>query len=145
LLPAAYSLIANIVANNSSNVTSANSAWSNIASQLVLETTNQDKAAIVYADLTPDTPPISLVTSLSQYGLDTAEGGTAWLFESIANVDSIGGQAVISTMREARNLQRLSEAGIGTDIIVSDAGVEPQATLSSGQYSVTEAENQKII
>lgn len=145
LLPAAYSLIANIVANNSSNVANANSAWSNIASQLVLELTNQDKAAIVFADLTPNTPPISMVTSLPQYGLDTAEGGTAWLFESIANVDSVGGQAVISTMREARNLQRLSEAGIGTDIIVSDVGVEPQATLSSGQYTVSEAESQKII
>lgn len=145
LLPAAYSLIANIVANNSSNVASANSAWSNIASQLALELTNQAKATIVFADLTPNTPPISMVTSLPQYGLDTAEGGTAWLFESIANVDSVGGQAVISTMREARNLQRLSEAGIGTDIIVSDVGVEPQATLSSGQYTVSEAESQKII
>jgi len=56
-----------------------------------------------------------------------------------------GGQAIISTMREARNQDRLSTAGITTDIIVSDELAEPQADLGTGQYTVAQAVSQKII
>lgn len=145
LIPSAYTLINSIIANNSSNVNIANSAWSNIAAQLALESTNQTKTAIVFSELVPNIPPTGLVSSLPQYGLDTTVGGSAWFFESIANINSLGGQAVISSMREARNLERLNQSGIGSDIIVSSQGIEPQATLSSGQYTVDEAISQKII
>jgi hypothetical protein len=57
----------------------------------------------------------------------------------------MGGQAIISSMREARNQVRLQEAGVQTDIIVSDEVVQPQASLSPGQYTVAEAVAQKII
>jgi hypothetical protein len=145
LIPAAYSLIGTIVTNNSTAVANANSNWSNVAAQLALETTNLYKAGIVFADLVAGTVPNSIVSGLPQYGLDTSVGGGAWYFESIADLSTIGGQAVISTMREARNQARLQNAGIETEIIVSDTVVQPQATLSSGQYTVAEAANQKII
>jgi hypothetical protein len=145
LIPAAYSLIGNIVANNSSATSNTNSSWSGIAEQLSLEATNTAYAGIVFSELQPGIVPNSLVTNLPQYGLDTSVGGTAWYFESIANTSSLGGQAVISVMREARNQVRLQEAGIETDIIVSDTVAQPQATLSSGQYTVAEATSQKII
>jgi hypothetical protein len=145
LIPAAYSLIGTIVTNNSSATANANQAWSNIAAQLSLESTNLLKAGVVFADLTEETVPNSLVFGLPQYGLDTAVGGAAWFFESIANTATQGGQAVISSMREARNQFRLQTAGIETDIIISDETVEPQATLSSGQYTVAEAVDQKIV
>lgn len=145
LIPAAYSLIGNIVANNNSAVSSANSDWTDIAAQLALETTNQAKAGIIFSDLQSNAVPNGLVTNLSQYGLDTSVGGTAWYFEAIANTSSLGGQAVVSVMREARNQLRLQEAGISTDIIVSDTVAQPQATLSSGQYTASEAAAQKII
>jgi hypothetical protein len=145
LLPAAYSLIGNIVANNSSNVTIANSAWANIAAQLVLESTTQGQADIVFANLVPGTQPSSLATDVGDYGLDNSVGGAAWFFESVANTSTLGGQAIISSMREARNQVRLQSAGVSDDIEVSDTTVEPQQSLSSGQYTLAEAESQKII
>jgi hypothetical protein len=63
----------------------------------------------------------------------------------VANTATLGGQAIVSTMREARNQIRLQSAGVQTEIVVSDIVPQPQATLSSGQYTVAEAVNQKII
>jgi hypothetical protein len=144
-LPTAYSLIANIVANNSSIVTNANSAWANIAAQISLEYLTQSQADIIYANLIPGTQAISLATEIGQYGLDTNEGGAAWFFESVANTSTLGGQAIISSMREARNQVRLQAAGISTDIIVDDTVVVPQISIIPGQYTVAEAASQKII
>jgi hypothetical protein len=145
LIPAAYSLIGNIIANNSSNVTVANSAWSNIAAQLVLEQSTQAQANIVFADVVPGVRPTSLATDIGQYGLDTSVGGAAWFFESVADTSTQGGQAIISSMREARNQVLLSNAGVGTDIIVDDVVPSPQISITSGQYTAAEAANQKII
>jgi len=145
LIPAAYSLIANIIANNSSNVTVANSNWSNIASQLVIQNATQAQAGIVYANLIPGVAPTSLASDIGQYGLDTAVGGAAWLFDSIANTSTQGGQAIVSSMREARNQELLSRSGVGTDIVVDDVVPTPQISVSPGQYTVSEAESQKII
>lgn len=146
LIPAAYSLIGTIVANNTANVTIANAAWSNIAAQITLQNQLQSQAGIDFANLVVGSVPNGLVSSLSSYGLDTTEGGSAWFFESVANVSTLGGQAIIATMREARNQELLQNAGVGTNIIVDDAGIETQANnLSSGQYTASEAESQKII
>jgi hypothetical protein len=147
LLPAAYSLIGTIVTNNSSAVANANSNWSNIASQISLEKSSQAQAQINFGDLIAGTQPTSLVTSLGSYGLDTTVGGAAWFFESVANTSTIGGQAIISSMRESRNQTRLQDAGIQTDIIVDASGVQVQDgnLITSGQYTVSEAVAQKII
>ena len=145
LLPAAYSLIGNIISNNSSNVTSANSAWANIASQLVLESTTQSQAGIVFANLIPGIQPTSLATNIGSYGLDNSVGGSAWLFDSVSNISTQGGQAIVSSMREARNLVKLQNAGVGDTITVDDITVEPQQSISSGQYTAAEAASQKII
>lgn len=145
LIPAAYTSIGTIVTNNSSLVANANSTWGNIASQIALEKTLQSQASISYANLVSGTSPTSLATSIGRYGLDTARGGGAWFIESVANTSTQGGQAIISSMREARNQVLLQDAGVQTDIIVSEEGVEPQISLSSGQYTVSEAESQKII
>lgn len=145
LIPAAYTSIATIITNNQETVSATNTAWTNIASQIDLEETLQAQAGIDYANLIPGQRATSIVDSLASYGLDTTVGGTAWLFESIANTSTQGGQAIISTMREARNLERLQNAGIGTDIIVDDVVPQPQISLSSGQYTAAESASQKIV
>ena len=90
--------------------------------------------------------PTSLVTSLQSYGLDTSEGGAGWLMESVANTSTLGGQAIVSSMRESRNQVLLQDAGVQTDIIVDDEIVQYQSNnLSSGQYTASEAESNKII
>jgi len=146
LIPAAYSLIGTIVTNNSSNVANANSAWSNIALQLVTEETNQAAAGLSFSQLIAGQQATGLVISLSTYGLDTSEGGTGWLLSSVANTSTLGGQAIISSMREARNQVLLQTAGVQTDIMVSDEAVQNQDNnLGAGQYTVSEAVSQKII
>jgi hypothetical protein len=145
LTPAMISAVNTIISNNSSSVTQANTNWNNISTQIVNEDTNLALAGVVLADLVAGQQPFSLVTGLPADGRDTTEGGAAYVMESLANVSSIGGQAIISTMREARNQDRLSTAGITTDIIVSDEVAEPQADLGTGQYTVAQATSQKII
>jgi hypothetical protein len=144
LIPATTTLINTIASSNSSQVAVTTSAWGNIASQILLEQTIRAQADIVYANLVPNAQ-ISLATNLSQYGLDTSVGGESWYLESVANTSTIGGQAIVSSLREARNQARLQNASIQTDIIVSEEGVEPQMSLDPGQYTASEAESQKII
>jgi hypothetical protein len=145
LIPAAYSAIAVIVSNNANSVANADSAWSNAAAQISGEFIFQSQAGLEFANLIPNQQPIGLVNNLSSYGLDTEVGGPAFILESVANTATLGGQAIVSTMREARNQIRLQSAGVQTEIVVSDIVPQPQATLSSGQYTVAEAVNQKII
>jgi hypothetical protein len=134
-----------IVSNNSTLVGYTNNNWANISIQLDTVDINLALTEIDFANLTPGLQPTGLATGLADYGLDTTEGGAAFILEALANTASQGGQAIISTMRESRNLVRLSSAGIETTIIVSDEVAEPQAQLSNGQYTAGEAESQKII
>lgn len=145
LTPAMLSAVATIVSNNSTNVAQTTTNFNNISEQIILENTNLALAGVVLADLIAGQQPFSLVTNLPSDGRDTAEGGAAYVMQSLANQSSIGGQAIISTMREARNQNRLASAGINTDIIVSNELVEPQADLGTGQYTVAQATSQKII
>jgi len=73
------------------------------------------------------------------YGQDTVEGGAAYILQSVANNQSQGGQAVVATMRESRNVSRLSNAGITTNTVLSDVVVQPQAPLGRGDYTVAQA------
>lgn len=144
LTPAMISAVNTIVSNNTTNVAQTTTNFNDISQQIVLEDTNLALAGVVFADLVAGQQPFSLVTGLPTDGRDTTEGGAAYVMESLAT-NTQGGQAIISTMREARNQDRLSAAGIVTDIIVSDELAEPQATLSTGQYTVSQATSQKII
>lgn len=139
LIPAAYELIADIVAANPSLVAQANSSFQLMCAQLVNEASKLAKVPIVFADITPNIPPTPLVNNLQSYGQDTAEGGSAYILESVSDISTRGGQAIVSTMREGRNLVRLTAAGLDSDIIVSDEGVEIPATLSDGDYTVDQA------
>jgi hypothetical protein len=133
-----------IVSNNSTNVAQTTTDFNDMSAQIVRENTNLALAGVVFADLVAGQQPFSLVTGLPSDGLDTTEGGAAYVMQSLAT-NTQGGQAIISTMREARNQNRLSAAGITTDIIVSDEVAEPQADLGTGQYTVDQAVTQKII
>ena len=144
LTPAMLSAVATIVSNNSANVAQTTTNFNNMSAQIVRENTNLSLAGIVLADLVVGMTPMGLVTGLPTDGRDTTEGGAAYVMQSLAT-NTQGGQAIISTMREARNQDRLSSAGITTDIIVSDEVAEPQADLGTGQYTVAQATSQKII
>ena len=134
-----------IIATNPANCAVLNSNWTTIANEIVTEQNNIDLADIQFANLVPNLQPWGLVYSLASNGLDVVEGGTAFVLQSVANVATQGGQAIISTMREARNQELLNAAGMQTDILISDQYPEPAADLGTAQYSVTQAVSQKII
>lgn len=144
LTPAMISAVNTIVSNYSADVAQTTTNFNNMSTQIVNENTNLALAGVVLADLVVGQQPFSLVTGLPSDGRDTTEGGAAYVIQSLAT-NTQGGQAIISTMREARNQDRLSAAGITTDIIVSDELAEPQADLGTGQYTVAQATSQKII
>jgi hypothetical protein len=145
LIPYMISTVANINASYGSLVSATNTNWNNICAQIVLENTNLAQADVDFGNLVPGTRPTGIALGLTSYGLDVVEGGAAFVLESLSQTATQGGQAIISTMREARNQERLSDAGVQTTELVSDEIVEPLAPLSSSQYSVSEAASQKII
>ncbi len=145
LNPAMISVVGTIVAANPAQVATTNSAFANICIQITTENTNLALANVDFGNLPANQPPWSLVYGLNSDALDTREGGSAFVLESLSNISTQGGQAILASMREARNQARLGTAGIGTDIIVSNQTVEPQANLSTGTYTVSQAAAQKII
>ena len=142
---ALLSTINSIKAANPALTTQANTNFTNMGAQLARENYNQGLANINFALLQPNYNYQSLVTNLAGFGLDIAEGGTAYYFASIANTNTIGGQAVISTMREARNRALLQGAGIITENNVSDITSVPVANTGPTQYSTAQATAQKVV
>ena len=139
LTPAAVSIIQNIQTAYPTQTDQLNSNFANIGAQLDRETVNLQLAAVDFANLTPGLQPIGLVLNLPVYGEDTVEGGAAYILQSVANNQSQGGQAVVATMRESRNVRKLAAAGITTNTALSDVVVQPQAPLGRGDYTVSQA------
>jgi hypothetical protein len=145
LIPYMISTVANINTSYGSLVGATNIDWNDICAQIVMENTNLAKADVDFGNLIPGTQPTGIALGLTSYGVDIVEGGGAFVLESLAQTATQGGQAIVSTMREARNQDRLSAAGVQTTELVSDEIVQPLAPLGSSQYSVAEATSQKII
>ena len=117
-------------------------AYTNMGNQMVREKTNQAAAGIVPADTRRGTKSTvqGFVSNLHSIGQDTSLGGSAYVIEKLADTRIKGGQAVIASMREGRNIQRLAEAGIPTDLFAnSQPKTSEQATLLSSTYTVDEA------
>ena len=145
LNPAMISTVNSIASANPVQVAGTTANFTVICNQLLTEKINLARADIQFGNLLPNTVPWSLVYSLASDGLDIVEGGTAFVLQSVANTATQGGQAMISTMREARNQVRLNSAGMQTDITISDEYPEPEADLGTAQYTVAQATSQKII
>lgn len=145
LNPAMITAVSSIVSANPTQVANTTAYFNVICEQLDTEKINLALADIQFANLVPNSIPWNLVYNLASDGLDVVEGGSAFVLQSVANTSTQGGQAIISTMREARNQVRLNSAGIQTDIIVSDQFPEPEADLGDTQYTVNQAVSQKVI
>jgi hypothetical protein len=140
---AMISAVANIAAAWPTQVALANQALANSAIQIIRENTNLAQTSVDFGNVITNTNPIGLVSGLSTWALDIADGGAAQYFESIANTASIGGQAVISTMRESRNQSLLQGIGVQTQVLLSNTVEVPLAPLSPAQLDPAQAEAQK--
>ena len=145
LNPAMISAVGNIVTAYPANVANTTANVNIICGQLQTQNTNLTLAGVDFSNVIPGLQPWSLVNNLASTGLEVVEGGPAYVLQSIANTNTQGGQAIISTMRESRNQERLSIAGMQTDITISDQYPEPRADLGTTQYTVAQATSQKII
>lgn len=142
LIPAASTVISAVAAANSALATQANDAFIAMGSQLSTEKTNQELANIDFGNLIANVTSVSLsvVQNLHDYGLDTAEGGTAAFLENTADLNNLYGQSVVAAMREGRNIRRLNDIGIQLDTQLDDQPTTvTQAELLPGQESVAEA------
>jgi len=62
----------------------------------------------------------------------------------VVNYNTLGGQSIIGTMREARNKQRLDTAQISEDFTLENEVTQTQSTLLDSQYTKTDALDQII-
>ena len=145
LISAATVEIGNVVIQNPTETTSLNTEFNSMATSVIAENTNQQLASIDIANLTTvdRAAVMSFVQTLPGYGLDTEENGPVWILEQVADLNTIGGQAIIGCLREGRNIAILNSVGIGQDTAIpSDpAVVPPPAVLLPSTYNEAEATN----
>jgi hypothetical protein len=152
LIASGNSVISNIASTYSEQATILNQDSDAMARQLEINVTNANLAGIDIANVVSNIANANLVANsvssslgladrLHDIGLDVTEGGAAQFFDSVADRSTLSGQAVISAMREGRNIAILNAAGIQLDTQVPD--INPNQTvannISDGQYSVAEA------
>ena len=133
LIANANAEIASINSVHPSQVATMNTAWTYIANLMNLSAKYTSQAGVDYFVLLPgDTGSTkSFVQNLPQYGLLTASGDAAEFLESLADVTTLGGQAIVGAMREGRNQAKLNTSGLYNNTqIPSDAVVAPIPVIS---------------
>lgn len=132
LISLANVVITNVAINNASTVAEINQHYEATANQLAINVTNCTLAGLDIANLAFDisnanlvsnstSSTMNFVSSLHDLGLDQSPGGTANFLARVANLDTMSGQAVIASMREGRNIQRLNNIGILLDTQIPSA------------------------
>jgi len=125
-----------------------NSNFNSMAAKLISENNNLALASIDIAnlDVSGRGPVMSFVQSLPGYGTNTEANGPAQFIESVADLATQGGQAIVACLREGRNLLVLNGVGIGQDTAIPSeyVGVIPQANLIPSTYTEAEAASQVV-
>jgi hypothetical protein len=129
LIPLANSAISTIAASYHSQCSAANSNFTAISRELVLESQYQTKAGIAYGSYTPNsqTSVNAFTQNLPRYGTMTEPYDEAYFLNQVANLGTLGGQAVVGAMREGVNNQQLNAAGLGLNIKPSADPANPPA------------------
>jgi hypothetical protein len=124
-----------------------NSNFISMAANLNTENINLRLASIDVANLDPTSrgPIMSLVQSLPDYGVNTEQDGPAQFLETIANLSTQGGQAIVACLREGKNIFVLDAAGAGQDTVIPGTpdSIPPRANLIPSTY--TEAESANLV
>lgn len=145
LTSAAQTEIANLQATYPTQTAELNTLWTSMAQQISREDTLQALIKLNYADLVANdrNSIYSLIYSLPTYGTETEVGGMAWFLETMADLTTQAGEAVVATLREGRNSVALNSAGIVTNTqIPGDPNPPPaQAELLPSTYTEAQAKN----
>lgn len=141
--------IGNVVTANPAATAELNTYFSAISNQLTTEISFQNKAAMDVANVQPNNQIAtqSFVSSLPSYGLETKVGGSAQYLETVANIATATGQAIVATLREGRTGTGLAASGVGTAanaVESTPTTPPPQATLIPSIITEAQARQQVI-
>ena len=108
--------IVTIAAAQPSYVATLNTQWVAMATSMSQERTYQLDAGYDYTLSQPaNTAAIyGFALNLTQYAVDVNAGGSCQFLQSISDTTTRGGQAIVGTMREARNTMRLGDGNLLT-------------------------------
>jgi hypothetical protein len=117
LIPAAESLISNIVTANAVIAAELNFAVTSMVDDLIAEKQNFALLDIDLTELTANdrSSLLSLGSALHDIGTDIGPTGAATYFDAVATRSNIYGQSIVAAMREGRNIQDLNTVGIALD------------------------------
>lgn len=124
LVPQIVAEVAAIISANPTQVTECNTLWSSMASQFNTESENRYLAELIfdfvtdsYTDITANSRSavLALIDNLHSVGTEISANGPADFFRATAQTSNLGGQSVIASLSEGRNIQVLADAGIGVD------------------------------
>jgi len=145
LISNASSEVSGIQSSYPTQSANLNVNFTDMAASIVSENTNLSLASIDIPNLltTGRGPIMSFVQSLPNYGVNTEENGPSQFLETVADLNTQGGQAIVACLREGRNIAALSAVNVGvdTDIPATPSTVPPQANLIPSTYSDAEAAN----
>jgi len=134
------------IANTSpTQVSALNADFNNMAQKVITENNNLILATVSTANInsTDRGPVMSFVESLPTYGLNKEENGPVWFLEQVADITTLGGQAIVGCLREGQNLAVLNNAGIGVDTAIPSTTNSPipVANLIPATYTTAQAAN----
>jgi hypothetical protein len=117
LIANASAEIASINSVHPAQVETMNTDWVAIATALNQEVGYQNSAGVDYFALQPNlsTSVQSFVQNLHRYGRQTAPGMSAEFLTAVANTATLGGQAIVGSLREGQNLARLGAGRLNTN------------------------------
>jgi len=143
LTSAAQAEIVTLQSTYPAQTSELNTLWTAMAQQVSNEDTLQAIIKLNYADLTANdrNSIYGFIYGLPDYGDQTQEGGVAWFLENMADLTTLGGQAVVASLREGRNATALNSSGIYTNTKIPSDPVPPppEAELIPSTYSEAEA------
>ena len=145
LIPNAVIEIGNVVTAYPTQTTALNTEFNIMAQKVTTENNNLTLATINIAGLTTTDrgPVMSFVESLPTYGLDKEQNGPVWFLEQVADLTTLGGQAIVACLREGQNLAVLNNVGIGVDTAIPSTASSPNpvANLIPATYTTAQAAN----
>jgi len=145
LIPNAVVEIGNVVTAYPAQTTSMNTEFDTMAQKVLTESNNLTLATINIAELTTTDrgPVMSFVESLPTYGINQEQNGPTWFLEQVADLTTLGGQAIVGCLREGQNLAILNNVGIGVDTNIPSqpSSPNPVANLIPATYTEAQAAN----
>lgn len=145
LVPLAQAEIANLILTYPTQTSELNNIWNGMCQQIIDEQNFQATANIVWADFTANDKNsiYGFIYNLPGYGEQTEVGGMAQFIERLADLSTLGGQAIVACLRQGRNEQALNRVGLKTNSLIPDQPIPPppQADLLPSEYSESEASN----